>query len=712
MCRKVRFFVVCVLVGSLFLVPANVSVVSVKAQREAAAGKYAVPLREFENFVRRRMKSDKTVGLTVGFIKDNFVWVKGFGYADLENKIPMRAESAYRLASVQKPMTALAVLQLAEQGKLNLDDEVQKYVPYFPRKKFPVTIRQLLGHLGGVTAYKTLAEERIKEHKNTREAIEIFAGYDLIAEPATRFSYSSYGYNLLGAVIEAASEKTYGEYLRENVWQPLGMSDTRMDDPREIIPHRVRGYQLIKGQLMNSEFVDISSRFAAGGTRSTVPDLLKFARGMIDGKLLSPALRQQMWTPMTTRNGRFTAYGMGWWTDSTNGHFVVTHGGSQNETQTALIVLPRRNFAIAVAMNFENATPYPYTEKLFELIFDEPWSIDVYAKNEKDKILLKGMDAAFDYGMRYFEQYDNPLTSDPRELGEAFAYFRDISKLPAADAAARVSNGRHPEANQAFVKMASYMAAKLRASKGTRFDEYYRTGAIALFADYVDWYKRTSNHPAELRFDETFEKQVTAWDADWTRSWNDSVRRLEISEASDLKQLTALLRNSFKGASVYPNFASDFKQIGGTYNARDDFKKAIEAVEPALEFYPDSADLNLELAISYILAGNKEKALAQLKKVNEIEPRYTSADTINILAYELLANGQTEAGVRLLEIGVEMHPRDANLYDSMGDFYVQMGRREKAVEFYRKALATDPNYQNAANARELLKKLEQNQPAN
>jgi CubicO group peptidase (beta-lactamase class C family)/Flp pilus assembly protein TadD len=704
-----RLFIACLFLGNLFSPFADVAVAQVKAPKTLTSGKYTAPLGEFENFVRRQMKMDKTVGMTVGFFKDDFEWVKGFGYADLENKTPAKAESAYRLASVTKPMTALAVLQLVERGKINLDDEVQKYVPYFPKKKYPVTVRQLLGHLGGISAYKTLAEERIREQKNTREAVEIFAGYDLIAEPDTRFSYSSYGYNLLGAVIEAAGGKPYGEFLSENVWKPLGMNDTRMDSPLEIIPNRVRGYQIVKGQMMNSEFVNISSRFAAGGTRSTVPDLLKFARGMIDGMLLSPALRKRMWTPMTTRDGRFTAYGMGWWTDSENGRFVVTHGGSQNETQTALIVFPRLNFAIAVAMNFENATPYPYTEKLFKLLFDEPWRIDVYAKGERDKILLRGMDAAFDYGMRYFEQYERPLTTEQNELNAAFAYFKELSKLPAKEAAEQVGKGRHPEAGQAFVKMASFMAVKLHADKGARsFEDYYRKGAIALFADYVEWYKKTPNHPVALRFDETFEKQLKAWNADWKQSWNDSVRRLEISEDSDLKQLTALLRNSFKGASVYPNFARAFKQIGGAYNARDDFKKAIEAVEPALEFYPDSADLNLELAISYILAGNKEKALPQLKKVSEIEPRYTSADTINILAYELLANGQTEAGVLLLEIGVEMHPRDANLYDSIGDFYVQLGRREKAIEFYRKALETDPNYENAANAREILKKLERN----
>ena len=164
---------------------------------------------------------------------------------------------------------------------------MQTYVPYFPKKQWPVTVRQVLGHLGGISHYKNPANElHIKDHRSTREAIALFENFDLVAEPGTRYSYSSYGYNLLGAIVEAASGMSFGDYMRENIWQPLGMTSTRMDDPLDVIPNRVRGYQLLDGKVKNSEFIDISSRFAAGGTRSTIPDLLKFAKGMMDGNLL------------------------------------------------------------------------------------------------------------------------------------------------------------------------------------------------------------------------------------------------------------------------------------------------------------------------------------------------------------------------------------------------------------------------------------------
>jgi len=113
------------------------------------ADKYADKLRVFEEFVRNQMEENKIPGLTIGFYKDDYTWVNGFGYADLENKAPAKAESAYRLASITKTFTSAAILQLAEKGKINLDAEIQTYVPYYPKQQWPVTVRQLLAHLGG-----------------------------------------------------------------------------------------------------------------------------------------------------------------------------------------------------------------------------------------------------------------------------------------------------------------------------------------------------------------------------------------------------------------------------------------------------------------------------------------------------------------------------------------------------------------------------------
>jgi CubicO group peptidase (beta-lactamase class C family) len=244
--------------------------------------------------------------MTIGFIKGEFTWVKGFGFADVENGSPARPESSYRLASITKTITALAVLQLVEEGKIDLDSEIQKYVPYFPRKRWPVTVRQLLGHIGGVRHYQTAAELQIKEPMTTRQAIAVFENSDLAAEPGTRFNYSSYGYNLLGAAIESASGLSYDEYIRKHIFERLSMLNSGLENRLGLVPNRVRGYRIINGELQHSEYVDLSNRFAAAGVRSTVPDLLNYARGIIDEKLLKESTWRKMFSPMALRNGFFT----------------------------------------------------------------------------------------------------------------------------------------------------------------------------------------------------------------------------------------------------------------------------------------------------------------------------------------------------------------------------------------------------------------------
>ena len=147
-----------------------------------------------ERVVTDVMRKERIPGLVVGVARSGCAWVRAFGVSDVENGTPMTPESSFRLASVQKSMTAVAVLQLAGAAKLDLDAPIQRYVPDYPRKRWPVTARKLLSHLGGVPHYVNRdVEQHIEEHRTTRESIAIFAGFDLVAEPGTRYSYSSYG---------------------------------------------------------------------------------------------------------------------------------------------------------------------------------------------------------------------------------------------------------------------------------------------------------------------------------------------------------------------------------------------------------------------------------------------------------------------------------------------------------------------------------------
>ena len=354
------------------------SLLSTTASAQARDKVTAEELEQYAHHVEAALRVQKIPGATVGFIQDDFVWVRAFGFSDIENEVPARPDSAYRYASVQKSMTAVAVLQLAEKGLIDLDADVRNYVPYYPRKRFPITIRQLLGHLGGIPHYVNRGiEQHFKDHRDTKQAIAVFANFDLVAEPGTKFIYSSYGYNLLGAAIEGASGESYSQYMEKHVWSPAGMTDTRMDDPLELIPHRVRGYQLQNGELKNSEFVDISSRFAAGGTRGTVPDLLRFMDALNRGKLLSQRSLQLMYSPMHTRDGKISGfpntagYAMGWNVMHTKVGDVYTNDGGQQETRTFILTVPAKHFALALAINLEADVYDEILFPLFELIMGE-----------------------------------------------------------------------------------------------------------------------------------------------------------------------------------------------------------------------------------------------------------------------------------------------------------------------------------------------------
>jgi len=338
----------------------------------------------FDELVHATMHDLQIPGMTIGYGRSEAHWVRGYGFADLENGVPATPLSAYRYASVQKPMTAVAVLQQVERGRIELDADVRQYVPYFPRKAYPITVRQLLGHIGGITDYSANpVEEHLKQAMTTQQAIAVFADHDLIAEPGTRFHYTSYGYNLLAAAVETAAAVPFGDYLRDHVWRPAGMTSARMDDPLAIIPHRVRGYQFVDGQVRNSEFVDVSSRFGGGASRGNVPDLIRFAVALAEGRLLQPASMELMTTPTRTRDGqiagfpRTDGYAMGWSVVGDASDRVLFHDGGQTETRTMLILHPSSRLAIASAQNFERDIHPPLAFALWQKVTGRPGPMKV-----------------------------------------------------------------------------------------------------------------------------------------------------------------------------------------------------------------------------------------------------------------------------------------------------------------------------------------------
>jgi len=326
------------------------------------------PAARIEAAVSREMSRLGIPGLSVAVVIDGQVqWANGYGLADLENTVPAKATTVYRIASVSKPITAVAALQLAEQGKLDLDAPIQKYVPTFPEKSTPVTARQLLAHQSGIRHVRDDEWSSTRHYTSLTAALDIFKDEPLLFPPGSRTEYSTYGFNLLGCAIEGASGVAFADYLREHVFGPAGMETTRPDDVFEIIPNRAPGYMRAPGGgLARSVLADTSNKVPGGGLCATAPDIARFGAALIAGTLLKRETWEMMIAHQRTREGRTTGYGLGWRVGSYRSRREVWHHGGQPQVSTLLYLQPERRFAIVFLANLENVYQ-PLTELAREL---------------------------------------------------------------------------------------------------------------------------------------------------------------------------------------------------------------------------------------------------------------------------------------------------------------------------------------------------------
>lgn len=296
-------------------------------------------------------------------------WSNGYGMADLENLVPATALTEIRLGSISKPITATAVMQLVEKDSIQLDAPIQRYVPTFPQKQWPVTVRQLLGHLGGVRHYAGAEIESTRYYGDRISPLKIFQDDPLLHEPGTKYSYTTYGFNLLGAAVENVARTSFVDFLRANIFQPAGMTRIGPDDVYAIIPHRARGYRLTAAnQLVNCGLADTSNKIPGGGLISTADDLVNFALALHAGKLVKPATRDLMFTNQKLASGALSTYGMGWQIAELEGRRMVAHGGGQQGISTYLMLFPQEGLALAVMLNREAAPARDIADKIAALM--------------------------------------------------------------------------------------------------------------------------------------------------------------------------------------------------------------------------------------------------------------------------------------------------------------------------------------------------------
>lgn len=290
------------------------------------------------------------------------VWAEGFGLADVENQVPVTPESRFRLGSISKLITAAAVARLVETGKLDLDAPVQRYVPSFPDKGQPITPRQLAGHLAGIRHYAPQDFLLpVRRYERLTEGLGIFQDDPLVYPAGTTYLYSSYGYNLLGAVVEGASGKDFAAAVDELVIQPLELRSTALDDPSRIVERRVRFYRReADGTLVNERAIDSSYKWPSAGYLSTAADLVRFGSAHVRDGYLKPETRSLLFTSQSTATGEETGVGIGWRTgvDADLRRFLH-HGGAIEGGRAFLLVYPpdgaKKGIAVAILSNLSGA---------------------------------------------------------------------------------------------------------------------------------------------------------------------------------------------------------------------------------------------------------------------------------------------------------------------------------------------------------------------
>ena len=325
-------------------------------QAQAPAASRIDEARRLAEALRQEVKSP---GLQAAVAVDGkVVWAEGFGEADAEGRVPVSPESRFRLGSVSKLFTIAAVARLAEAGRLDLDAPVQRYVASFPEKDHPITARQLAGHLAGVRHYAPPDFMRPpKRYAQLVDGLEIFKDDPLLFPPGSKYFYTSYGYNLLGAVVEGASGKDFWTTIDEQVIRPLDLTATGADDPERIVPGRVRFYARdAEGNLKNERPIDSSYKWPSAGFLSSASDLVRFASAQVADGYLKPETRTLLFTSMKTSAGEETGVGLGWRiaTDAAGRRFYH-HGGTIDGGRAFLLIYPEEKIAVALLANLSGA---------------------------------------------------------------------------------------------------------------------------------------------------------------------------------------------------------------------------------------------------------------------------------------------------------------------------------------------------------------------
>lgn len=310
-----------------------------------------------------QLLSRHTAGVSVAVARDGkVVLARGYGLANLEHSVAVTPETVFHIASISKNILAAVILQLVDEGKLRLDDDVTKYVPEAPTQGKHVTVRQLLDHTSGIYSFTSLPDAANNERLElTHEhVLGLIKNKPLEFEPGTRWRYNDSSFYIAGMVVERVTKQEYGAYVREHVFKPLGMSSASLCYARMVVPHLASGYEVEGDALVNAAFVSWKLPFAAGAICATATDLLKWEAALDTGRVLTLSSLALLRTPTTLADGTKIDYGLGTRLGSLDGHRMLGQTKGEGGFRTVLESFPDDNLTIVILENMGDAgSPAP-----------------------------------------------------------------------------------------------------------------------------------------------------------------------------------------------------------------------------------------------------------------------------------------------------------------------------------------------------------------
>ncbi len=307
--------------------------------------------------LRETLAADHGPGMMAAAARGGcLVWSDAAGHADLEQEVALGTDTRMRIGSVSKTLTAALAARLIEAGRMTADGDVRTWVPELPERDPAITPAMLATHTSGIRHYdfSDYAEaNNVRYYERLSDALAVFAEDDLLASPGEAFHYTSFGYNLLGVAAARATGTSFGEALATHVTEPLGLHDTTIDHPLQIVPRRTRFYTVIDGGgVINTIWRDSSDYYPAGGLLSTATDLARFTHAVFAGDFLGDEGDRLVTTPATLASGEELTYTFGWQRRTVDGQLRYEHGGETNGAYAQVAWFPELDLAVAGIANF------------------------------------------------------------------------------------------------------------------------------------------------------------------------------------------------------------------------------------------------------------------------------------------------------------------------------------------------------------------------